>query len=251
MNEPEASYAYLLEKDKKRTCQKDLAYCTWDEKGNPIPFCFEYPNDKKCQHNTHPPNILFMGCYDDPTCDGKPVGAPIIRRSTPPYAYTIDGKCRPSSEMCYWLTDEIAVPTCAKDVSVAKCRDIADNYLLGCYTDETCGGLKQPQPLQQQPQQIKKEYVDNTRVDQRSTDETPKEHEYIVDIADAGNGSVSKKKKPETNIALIVALVVIVILLLVILFLYSYYQRKHKKHKKYSIQSPQRKPTSVMKNRTV
>ena len=236
MNEPEASYAYLLEKDKQRTCQKDLAYCTWDEKGNPIPFCFEYPNDKKCQHNTQSPNILFMGCYDDPTCDGKPVGSTIIRRSTPPYAYTIDGKCRPSAELCSWLTDEIAVPTCAKDASVAKCRDVRDNYLLGCYTDETCGGVKQP--LQQQQPQY-------NRVDQTKTDETP--IEYVVDIADAGNDD----KKPTSNtktLIIIVTVLVIVVFLFTSLFFYSYYWKRHYKKHNYSIHLP---PRSLTKNRTI
>lgn len=98
-----------------------------------------------------------------------------------------------------------------------------DNYLLGCYTDETCGGLKQPQPF-------KKEHVDNTRVDQ-----TPKEHEYIVGIADTGNGSVSVKRKTNKHCTIFA---IVVFLLATLLFLYSYYQRKHKKHKKYSIKSP-------------
>lgn len=78
------SYAYLLDKDKERLCRKDLAYCTRDQKGNPIPFCFEYPDDEKCDRNTIPPNILFMGCYDDPTCGGKPLGPTTVKKSAAP-----------------------------------------------------------------------------------------------------------------------------------------------------------------------
>lgn len=138
--EPEPSYAYLLDKDKERLCRKDLNYCTWDKDGKPIPFCFEYPKDKRCFDNTNPPNLLFMGCYDDTTCDGKPVGKIKISSKDPPYAYTVDGKCVRSSKLCDWITDEIAVPQCAKGSNVQKCRDAADNLLIGCYTEETCGG---------------------------------------------------------------------------------------------------------------
>lgn len=230
MNEPEPSYAYLLEKNKQRTCQKDIAYCTWDEKGNPIPFCFEYPNDKKCQRNTQPPNILFMGCYDDPTCDGKPMGPPIIRRATPPYAYTIDGKCRPSKDLCYWLTDEIAVPTCAKDASVAKCRDVMDNYLLGCYTDETCGGMKQPQ-----------QNVDQT------TDETSQDYDYVVDIADADNDDKEQTSNTKRLIITVTVLAIFVFLFASLLF-YLYYQKKHHYKKHHHHRSP---PRYLMKNRTI
>lgn len=243
MNEPDASYAYLLEKNKQRTCQKDIAYCTWDENGNPIPFCFEYPNDKKCQHNTQPPNILFMGCYDDPTCDGKPVGLPIIRRSTPPYAYTVDGKCRPSGDLCYWLTDDIAVPTCAKDASVAKCRDVRDNYLIGCYTEETCGGMKQPQ---EQPN--KKEFV--IPVDNQKPKEQVNVIDDNVDIADGGgNVPVKTKKQNQSNIILIITFVNILFFLFASFMFYSYFRRKHRKHQ-HPIQL-HRKPTSLMKNRTI
>lgn len=231
MNEPEPSYAYLLEKDKQRTCQKDIAYCTKDEKGNPIPYCFEYPNDKKCQRNTQPPNILFMGCYNDPSCGGEPVGPPIIRHSTPPYAYTIDGKCRPSSDLCYWLTDEIAVPTCAKDASVAKCRDVTDNYLLGCYTDETCGGMKQP------PKQP--EY---NRVDQ-----TLPEYDHVVYIADADNDDKEQTSNKKTLI-ITVTVLAIVVFLFASLLIYSYHQKKHYYKKHHHHRSP---PRYLTKNRTI
>jgi hypothetical protein len=139
--QPEASYAYLLEKDTERTCQKDLDYCTWGKDGKPIPFCFEYPNDEKCASSSHSdPNILFMGCYDDPACDGKPVGKIKISSKDPPFAYTMDGKCERSGDLCFWLTNDIAVPQCAKENNTAQCRDKTDNLLIGCYTEETCGG---------------------------------------------------------------------------------------------------------------
>jgi len=59
--QPEASYAYLLDKDKERACRKDLNYCTLDKDGKPIPFCFEYPDDEKCVSQSNPSNIVFMG----------------------------------------------------------------------------------------------------------------------------------------------------------------------------------------------
>ena len=77
----EPSYAYLLEKDKQRLCRKDLAYCTRDKDGKPVPFCFKNPDDKSCLYNTLSPNLLFLGCYDDATCGGKPVGNIWIGRS--------------------------------------------------------------------------------------------------------------------------------------------------------------------------
>jgi hypothetical protein len=134
MEEPEPSYAYLLEKNKRRTCNADIRYCTYDEHGNPIPFCFQYPKDKSCVRNTIPPNILFMGCYDDPTCGGHPLGSGLSPHNTPPYAYTQDGKCQPSV-LCDWLTDKIAVPACLKNS-----RENCSTTLVGCYTEKTCGG---------------------------------------------------------------------------------------------------------------
>lgn len=244
MNEPDASYAYLLEKNKQRTCQKDIAYCTWDEKGNPIPFCFEYPNDKKCQHNTQPPNILFMGCYDDPTCDGKPVGSPIIRRSTPPYAYTVDGQCRPSSELCYWLTDDIAIPTCAKDASVAKCRDVRDNYLIGCYTDETCGGMKQ---AQEQP--IQTDFIVPDDNQTRKKQVNLLDDNDTVEIADGGgNFPVKSKTKNQSNMILIITFLNILFFLFASFMFYSYFRRKHSEHQSRQLY---RKPKSLMQNRTM
>lgn len=139
MDETEASYAYLLHNNEERLCDKNINYCTWDKNGNPIPFCFQYPNDKKCFYNTKPPNVLFMGCYDDPTCDGKPLGKTKINTKYPPFAYTADGKCVRSSKYCDWITDEIVVPKCVKE-DVETCRDEVDDYLIGCYTEDTCGG---------------------------------------------------------------------------------------------------------------
>lgn len=80
VDDAQPSYAYLLDKGKERVCRKDLAYCTRDEDGNPTPFCFQYPDDEECDQNTIPPNILFMGCYDDPTCGGKPLGATTVKK---------------------------------------------------------------------------------------------------------------------------------------------------------------------------
>lgn len=138
----EPSYAYILEKDQQlRMCRKDLGYCVRDQEGKPVPFCFEYPNEKGCLVNTYPPQYLFMGCYDDATCGGKRLGKVVIDDKIPPYALTADGKCTRSSKLCMWATNSIAVPQCAKDQkNIAKCRDIADDFLLGCYTEETCGG---------------------------------------------------------------------------------------------------------------
>lgn len=134
-----ASYAYLLKKNQERICTKDLAYCTYDEHQNPIPFCNEYPNDKSCSSNTIPPNILFMGCYADPSCGGEPTGKPSVSKD-PPYAYTIDGKCERSSKYCAWLTDKVAIPKCAEDNNSPECRDASVGMLVDCYTEKTCGG---------------------------------------------------------------------------------------------------------------
>lgn len=136
--QPEPSYAYLLHNNEERVCNKDIKYCTLDEDGHPIPFCFQYPDSKSCLYNTQPPGILFMGCYDDPTCDGKPIGKIQISSKDPPFAYTIDGKCARSGELCSWLTDKLAVPKCVKEG--VECRDKTTKYLVGCYTEKTCGG---------------------------------------------------------------------------------------------------------------
>lgn len=153
----EPSYAYILEKDKQRMCRKDLGYCVRDQEGKPVPFCFEYPDEKECLVNTYPPQYLFMGCYDDATCGGKRLGKVVIDDKNPPYAHTADGKCARSSKLCMWATNRIAVPQCARDQkNIAKCRDIVDDFLLGCYTEETCGGNVIPSNMEEMISKKKK-----------------------------------------------------------------------------------------------
>lgn len=144
--EPLPSYAYLLYENERRACEPDVRYCTWDKDGNPIPFCFEHPQSKQCDHNTIPPNVSFMGCYDDPSCDGKFIGKPIMTHSYPPYAYMTDGRCISSNQLCDWLTDKVAISRCIKENDdPAQCRDTTDKELLGCFSEETCGGnLQKP-----------------------------------------------------------------------------------------------------------
>ena len=222
MVENNPSYAYLLDKDKERLCRKDLNYCTWDEDGKPIPFCFEYPKDKRCFYNTNPPNLLFMGCYDDATCGGKPIGKIKISSKDPPYAYTVDGKCARSGKMCDWITDEIAVPRCAKENNVQKCRDIADNVLIGCYTDETCGGNVLPQKNISKkngpPQQQSSSFVKKEKTTQSTT------------------------KKDKNKITLSVPLLVLIIFLPILLtflsmFSFSVYRVKKRNKSRQSLSS--------------
>jgi hypothetical protein len=219
MSEPQPSYAYLLDKDKERLCRKDLNYCTWDENGNPIPFCFEYPNDKRCHYNTNPPNLLFMGCYDDATCGGKPIGKIKISSDKPPYAYTVDGKCVQSGKLCDWITDEIAVPRCAKENNVQKCRDIADNVLIGCYTEETCGGNVLPQKTMDTT-------TDMGFTQQRSS--------YVEKETPPQRATTKKKKKNKIRLSLPLLVLIIfipIVLTLLSLFSFSVYWEKKKKYK--------------------
>jgi hypothetical protein len=197
MDDPEPSYAYLLHNNEDRVCQEDVDYCTWDENGNPIPLCFQYPKDKRCLYNTRSPNTLFMGCYDDPSCDGKPVGKTKISSKDPPFAYTIDGKCLRSSKLCDWLTDKIVVPKCAQDI--AKCRDITDDYLIGCYTEETCGGN-----VMKTTEQIKDPIKPNDQIEEKTT---------------------TKQQNKPLSTKVILLLVFIPILVIVALLLFYYYKK--------------------------
>lgn len=209
---PEPSYAYLMDKDKERMCRKDLNYCTWDQNGKPIPFCYEYPKDKRCFYNTNPPNLLFMGCYDDATCDGKPVGKIKIGSKDPPYAYTTDGKCVRSSKFCDWITDEIAVPQCAKGTNVEKCRDVADNLLIGCYTEETCGGNVLPNV-----------YNNNSGSQSVANQSYAKTEEQQ---------KKKQKKKIKLSTPLLILIIVVPILLLTLFSMFSFYVYRRKKSRK-------------------
>lgn len=135
----EASYAYLFEKNKAMMlCTRDLKYCTLDENGKPIPYCVRFPDDKKCVPNTIPPNILFMGCYSDSSCGGKTIVK--SDKDGAPFAYTRDGRCQRSNDLCKWLTDKVAVPRCSETETIAQCQNRLQDYLGGCYTENTCGG---------------------------------------------------------------------------------------------------------------
>lgn len=208
--EPEPSYAYLLDKDKERLCRKDLNYCTWDKKGNPIPFCFQYPKDKKCFYNTNPPNLLFMGCYDDSTCGGKPIGKIKISSKEPPYAYTVDGKCLRSSKLCDWITDEIAVPKCIKEGNVQKCRDATDNLLIGCYTEETCGGNVIPQTYE------------------NNNNNSASASEYVAPPTSTKKTTTKKKIKLSTPLLILIIVVPILLTFLSMFSLYVYQNKKEK-----------------------
>jgi hypothetical protein len=211
MDEPEPSYAYLLEKNKKRTCKADIRYCTWDEHGNPIPFCFQYPEDKSCLRNTIPPGILFMGCYEDPTCGSHPVGPGVSPHYTPPYAYTLDGKCQPS-DLCEWLTDEVAVPACVNDPSPEKCRDKTN--LVDCYTEKTCGGKVVPTKKKPPTQDIILPPPDNNEPEPETT-----------------NKKTSTKRKPNQTTGWVVGGVAVALVLVALAALYWWKQPK-KQHKK-------------------
>lgn len=226
-DEPEPSYAYLLDKDKERLCRKDLNYCTWDKDGKPIPFCYEHPKDKRCFYNTNPPNLLFMGCYDDSTCGGKPVGKIKISSKDPPYAYTVDGKCDRSSEMCDWITDEIAVPRCSKENNVQKCRDAADNLLIGCYTEETCGGNVLP-----------KSYNNN-----------PSGPQSVVGQSYAGKGKQKKQKKKIKLSTPLLILIIVLPILLTFVSMFSFYVYGKKKRSQSRQSSSPRKLQSSQKSR--
>lgn len=209
MKEPEPSYAYLLDKDKERLCRKDLNYCTRNKDGKPIPFCFEYPKDKKCFYNTNPPNLSFMGCYDDITCDNKPVGKIKISTKDPPYAYTIDGKCVRSSKLCDWITDDIAVPQCTKENNVQTCRDAADNFLIGCYTEDTCGGNVFPK-------------VFNNNSDKKSV--------VNQSLTKKEETQTEEKKKNKIKISTPVLILIIVVpILLTFVSIFSFYIYRKKK----------------------
>lgn len=236
---PEPSYAYLVDKDKERLCRKDLNYCTWDKDGKPIPFCFKYPKDKRCFDNTNPPNLLFMGCYDDATCDGKPVGKIIISAKDPPYAYTADGQCVRSSKFCDWITDNIAVPQCAKGTNVEKCRDVADNLLIGCYTEETCGGNVLPTVLNNSSSQ----QVNQTYVEKEASQIKQNTNQHI---------------KITTPFLILVILLPIFLTLLSLFFFYMYRKKKNSskqltrryKQQFHSLPKSQKKVSSTYKYET-
>lgn len=140
--EPEPSYAYLLENEKERKCVLDLEYCTRDKDRQPIPYCNMYPNDKKCYGQHIPPGTSLMGCYDDKTCGGRYIGTP----KTPgeaPYAYTTDGRCERSQELCQW-SGSIPISSCKSSDDVGACRDSQEKVLHGCFSEKTCNGNVDP-----------------------------------------------------------------------------------------------------------
>jgi len=126
-----------------------------------------------------------------------------INSKDPPYAYTMDGKCEKSSKFCDWLTNEIAVPRCAKEGNTAQCRDKTDNLLIGCYTEETCGGNV-----------VKKVFGSDVNKSS-SQDRKPAQKEIPT-----------PKKKLSTHVLIVLPIV------LVLMFLFVFYLYRRRKSKK-------------------